>query len=584
MIKQLSLALILILLLVGVVEALPPAPGGGHVVSPSAPFYTLTVSKSGTGLGTVTAAGITCGADCDESYSQNVTVFLFATPTSGSTFAGWGGACSGTGSCSVTMTGVKSVTATFTLSTVVADLFAGPPGASPGGSTGACTSATSSSAATGPCDVVRTLQLASCGQTIQINNGTYSGGRYLLDLYNFVPGKSCAAGNEITVRAETAGQVVIDGQWLGENGIGNVSLQTNSNSGWIFQDFDIIRSGIFVSGSNNNYFQRICASNMHTVPIGAAGTAFNTHVLETTNGSTGNLFEDICVFGAARNMLLSDFSSPGVSNTWRRIWARHEGYAGYGVCDVGPAFQFGYHDNEPYNSVIENVITIHDQRNVTPSHGCYCPTSSCASGAAPIITGYNYAHTMQGVIAYSYTNAPMALDSGMLIRMEFGTMTCPTTDPGPFVFRDLFIDVSNQPNAFPFRVTDVNPTCSITVDRATGIRSSSGATSSFDADATVTNWHDCTTLGTCPDFYTGNGSGGALGARNCLQYSDGILTSTKLWPWPMDDRIKAALAREFAAGRGGNPLSGSAGTGYAANTVTSEIVSRYGAIPAACLR
>jgi hypothetical protein len=77
--------------------------------------YTLSVSKNGTGSGTVTSnpAGITCGSDCSEEYASGTVVTLTAQPDSGSEFAGWSGACSGTGSCVVTMTGAKSVTATF---------------------------------------------------------------------------------------------------------------------------------------------------------------------------------------------------------------------------------------------------------------------------------------------------------------------------------------------------------------------------------------------------------------------------------------------------------------------------------------
>ncbi|MBA3820439.1 MAG: hypothetical protein H0X17_16225 [Deltaproteobacteria bacterium] len=77
---------------------------------------TLFVSRNGTGAGTVTGAGISCGADCQQTYSAGQAVTLTAAPSTGSTFAGWtGGGCTGTGSCTVTMTAATSVTATFTL-------------------------------------------------------------------------------------------------------------------------------------------------------------------------------------------------------------------------------------------------------------------------------------------------------------------------------------------------------------------------------------------------------------------------------------------------------------------------------------
>ncbi|MGI8822179.1 MAG: InlB B-repeat-containing protein [Acidimicrobiia bacterium] len=77
--------------------------------------FTLTVSKAGTGSGTVTSnpAGVDCGTDCTEAYVSGTSVTLTATPVAGSTFAGWSGTCTGTGSCVVSMTVARSVTATF---------------------------------------------------------------------------------------------------------------------------------------------------------------------------------------------------------------------------------------------------------------------------------------------------------------------------------------------------------------------------------------------------------------------------------------------------------------------------------------
>jgi hypothetical protein len=78
--------------------------------------HTLTVSDSGSGAGKVTSSpgGISCPGTCSAPFSGGSTVALSEAPAAGSTFAGWGGACSGTGSCSVTLGSNEAVTATFT--------------------------------------------------------------------------------------------------------------------------------------------------------------------------------------------------------------------------------------------------------------------------------------------------------------------------------------------------------------------------------------------------------------------------------------------------------------------------------------
>lgn len=85
-------------------------------VSPQAVDQTLNVATAGNGSGTVSSspAGVDCGTTCSHAYSFGTVVTLTEAAASGSVFAGWSGACSGTGGCSVTMNQARSVTATFT--------------------------------------------------------------------------------------------------------------------------------------------------------------------------------------------------------------------------------------------------------------------------------------------------------------------------------------------------------------------------------------------------------------------------------------------------------------------------------------
>jgi|GEM_PF-3536041 len=87
----------------------------GRTYAQSIPGYALTITKTGTGTGTVAGnvGGISCGSTCSANYPSGTTVQLTATPDADSNFIGWGGACSGTGSCAVSMTDTQAVTAQF---------------------------------------------------------------------------------------------------------------------------------------------------------------------------------------------------------------------------------------------------------------------------------------------------------------------------------------------------------------------------------------------------------------------------------------------------------------------------------------
>ncbi len=76
---------------------------------------TLTVTKSGLGLGTVVSSSgdINCGDICQAKYKKTETVVLKAIPDEGSFFAGWTGACKGVGECTVLVSEDITVGAIF---------------------------------------------------------------------------------------------------------------------------------------------------------------------------------------------------------------------------------------------------------------------------------------------------------------------------------------------------------------------------------------------------------------------------------------------------------------------------------------
>ena len=93
---------------IGAVEIDPPPP------------RLLTVAKGGTGAGTVTGTGISCGGDCSETVPNGTVVTLTAAPVGASTFAGWSGCDSPSGTtCTQTLGADETVTATFNAVPVV---------------------------------------------------------------------------------------------------------------------------------------------------------------------------------------------------------------------------------------------------------------------------------------------------------------------------------------------------------------------------------------------------------------------------------------------------------------------------------
>jgi YVTN family beta-propeller protein len=216
--------------------------GSGSAV----PTFTLSVGEAGAGLGSVssTPAGISCQPNCSAAFNQGAIVTLSATPTAGSTFAGWSGACSGNGSCVVTMNSSQNVTATFTLAGSTACAAAGA-AIWTGGPSGSWNTASNWSTGTIP---------NGTGTNVCINDGNTTPSAVTVTSGVSVGNLTIDSGSSLTVANNVdfqvsgniynAGQIIVNATGNGTafsingsvtlSGHGTVSL-TNGNA-WVRQD------------------------------------------------------------------------------------------------------------------------------------------------------------------------------------------------------------------------------------------------------------------------------------------------------------------------------------------------------------
>ena len=99
-----------------VVWARDTAPKSIQAATSAATLARLTVTRAGAGSGSVSSAppGIDCGLTCSGLFPVGSGVTLTAQSAAGSTFTGWGGACSGNSTtCTVSVTQATGVSATF---------------------------------------------------------------------------------------------------------------------------------------------------------------------------------------------------------------------------------------------------------------------------------------------------------------------------------------------------------------------------------------------------------------------------------------------------------------------------------------
>jgi hypothetical protein len=376
--------------------------------------------------------------------------------------------------------------------------------------------------------------------------------------------------------------VTIDGQFVRRP----VSL--SANSWWVFEGFnakngDAAAVVYYVNGSNDNIMRRVVAWD---AAINANNNVIGVH------RSVRNLFEDVAAFGTARKVFSNSYGGDDI--TCRRCWIRWE----------GSTFGSSIGATMAYNSTgatFENVLVTWSGESMPQTYTI--PTGGLAAGTAmsnfqlyaPVgilsvdrIDGATPKHAnvhLQGSIVYTKATDRIpatgggGTPGGAFTRLfVFGSSSISVQhvvsvmDPAHPRFHDhLGIALTRTPQNCAVKAAKCEDP--VVDNTATHITSISGGGDIFHSDWAVTKESVGTSRAEVVSPWTATGTGANL----CRRWG----STAPLWPWPMNERIKAATE---SAGSYTGPCPTCVGgrAVRAATDVTADIEKLLGPIPASC--
>jgi hypothetical protein len=448
--------------------------------------------------------------------------------------------------------------------------------ASPTGSGSTCSQAS-------PCAPEQFFRMAVAGDTLNLLDGTYKGAAYMLAPGIVKPGLSGTAGNRIIVQAVNDGAVTIDGQFA------HHPFYVDGNSNFTFRGFNV-KQGAYAafefSGRLDNF-------TVQRVVIWDSRIDQNIDIMSNnTSGGSNILFEDIGVFGAGRKGLVGgtdgnhgygtppDLPSP-ITMTCRRCWFRWEG-----SITIGPKIGISL----TYYTVgfrCENCLVTWSGESMPESYSATDTRGNIAGPADYNQSPYsNYGvQDSVGLIGIDRHGFISSEVLGSLGYVQTSDRYLPRPFYGPpgalsFIansgvkLRSLALIASpSNPDFNSIAGYSIYDGAGSIADRITTVHGGA-SDGSFDSWS-VTNHAEGRSLSAVPNLFTGTA------ANLCYRWVNGVITTSPLWPWPMNDRIKAATA---SAGAYSGPCPGCVGGRKmrTATDVTADVEALIGAIPSQC--
>jgi hypothetical protein len=449
--------------------------------------------------------------------------------------------------------------------------------------------ATGTTCSTGSrCTVAYALSQSSASDTVSLESNTtaspfvYQGAN---DMIAPSAGRSGTSGSPITVLAETDGGVILDGQFA------RIPINLLSgNNWWIIEGINAkngTTSVVSVLG-NDNIVRRVVAWD--------AQFSNATRVLACQSTGARNLFEDVAGFGIGTGAIAHSQDQQGPC-TFRRAWGRFEGTAN----GTNGATTMGYLFYNSIGATCENCLGEYWANGAplqytvfspTPTSESGCPSATCTDGAPPNPNGavninrYDGDGNFDGQILGSIMYARAA---ARLTRMSSGNQGTLLAAPagregGGLLFKDVIFVVDPAHTLFSsMRGFNLGSRITTFPSTITSTSTISGLTNPVDTSYWIASDNIHGTNLTALNTGNANPWTGSAGANLCHRYVNRARTSTPLWPWPMNQRIKDATG---TAGAYSGPCQGCIGTFpmRTAVDVMADIEKLLGPIPAACRR
>ncbi len=400
-----------------------------------------------------------------------------------------------------------------------------------------------------PFKIANFWSVAKPGHTLCLLDGQYIGSGSMINPPQKLSGTASAP---ITVRALNDGKVTVNGQ----KSFTPVRLYYNNY--FVLEGFNLSNSNdsvVLMSQSHHNIVRRVAAWD-------AADN--NTEIFGAHRG-THNLFEDVAGWGVARKIF--QFSQGGDYTTVRRAWGRWEGSH-----VTGPKMTYSLAYNN-YNMMCENCIGTWSGERMKQTYTLldYDGDPHTSGGSEVKFTNYGVDHPygifsvdgfspdsdkdaharLLGSIAYVRDNDKFASQFAAFL-----------TGVDSFKIANLAVSIGPGANSKtkPFGLHNLGVATghNLVAENLTAI---GGTGSYYGSEWKKTFIVEGSSQSSVPNIFTS-----ASGASLCYRYKEGVLTTERLWPWPMNQRIIDAMVE----------------SGRATVDVTKTIESMFGPIPSAC--